>query len=239
MRTKLIIIGVLCMLFTSVASADTTEAKIDSLLSSSDPFTADITALNNVGSIYSDDNKLRIVSWNNRNDDGTFSYNCYFIYRKRSGKKAVTYKLSASNAVKPTDNGSYGDSNWYGSLYYNAYAVKGGYILLGYQTYRDISRVKVIEPLKISEKAFSLGNKVFDMDGVKTSRVVFEYSPNAIMSINYDGARRTFTFDNLSPENPNLRGMYQYYGPDFTYNSLILKKKRWTLVKNVDARNNE
>ncbi|MBQ4033325.1 MAG: hypothetical protein II620_05110 [Paludibacteraceae bacterium] len=232
----------LLLLSSSVAAADVTEQKVDSIFKATDPFKADLSTMQNVGSVMSDDGKLRIVSWNNRSENGTFEYYNYFIYKKRSKDKPTVKKFTAKNAALPKNKGKYNANNWYGCLYYKAVAVKGGYMLLGYQTYRDISRVKIIEPLNINGERFTLGDDVFEKAASgkkKESRAVFEYSNNAVMNISYEPKEKRFVFDHLSPENPNLKGMFQYYGPDFTYDALTLKKKRWTLTEDIDIKNKE
>ena len=205
--------------------ADKTELKVDSVFSNSDPFTADLTPLNNVGSILSDDGKLRIVSWNNRKEDGGFEYYTYFIYKKNKKTKPFVHKLYCPKATKPINIGKYNANNWYGGLYYKAFAIKKGYLLLGYQTYRDISRVKFIEPVTITKKDVVFGDDIFLLDKKPQSRAVFEYSAKAVMSITYDEHSKQFVFDHLSPENPNMKGLFQYYGPDFSYDALKSKKK--------------
>ncbi len=235
-KTKLTAI---LLLASSALFADVTEQKVDSIFKVSDPFKADLSAMQNVGSVMSDDGKLRIVSWNSRNENGVFEYCNYFIYKKKSKSQPTVSKFYCSEAFKPADRGKYNSSNWYGCLYYKAVAVKGGYMLLGYQTYRDISRVKLIEPLKIDNNRFTLGDRVFYLGKNPQDRAVFEYSDNAVMSIDYDASARRFVFDHLSPENPNLKGMFQYYGPDFTYDAMTLKKKRWMLKEDIDIKNKE
>lgn len=230
---------VLLMLVSVAVFADITEQKVDSILKVSDPFKADLSAMQNVGSVMSDDGKLRIISWNRRDENGIFEYYNYFIYKKKSKGKPVIQKFVCNNAFKPEDKKKYSANNWYGCLYYKAVAIKGGYILLGYQTYRDISRVKLIESLKIEDNSFTLGDRVFYLGKNPQERAVFEYSANAVMSIDYDASARRFIFDHLSPENPNLKGMFQYYGPDFTYDALTLKKKRWMLKEDIDIKNKE
>lgn len=231
------------LLICSAATAGVIEQKVDSILNVEEPFSADFSTIQNVGSVLSNDGKLRIVSWNNRHEDGTFEYHNYFIYKKNNKSKTRIYKLTCLNATKPKNNGKYNANNWYGCLYYKAVAINGGYILLGYQTYRDISRVKVIEPLKTDGEKFILGDNVFAINGGRNkkmqSRAVYEYSSNAIMNIEYDHRGRRFIFDHLSPENPNLTGMFQYYGPDFTYDALTLKKKRWILTEDIDIKNKQ
>ncbi|MCQ2351111.1 MAG: hypothetical protein MJ003_03955 [Paludibacteraceae bacterium] len=222
----------------SVVMADETEARLDSMLNvTNDAFSIDVSNINNVGSVISDDGKLRIISWNNRLENGSFEYYSYFIFKKNGKSKATVRKFVSKNALKPKNSGKYFANNWYGCLYYKAFATKSGYILLGYQTYQDISRVKLIEPLEIKGNDFILGNDIFRANGKKQSRAVFEYSANAVMSIEYDKSGKRFVFDHLSPENPNLKGVFSYYGPDFTYDSFTLKKKLWVLTEDIDIKN--
>lgn len=237
---KIILIAVVLLLAASGYATDITEMMVDSLLKrSADPFAVNVSALSNVGSIMSEDGRLRIISWNNRKADGVFEYYTYFIYKKKHNSNSIVKKMVTTNAVKPEINGKYNANNWYGALYYSAFAIKDGYILLGYQTYRDISRVKVIEPLRVSGGEIVLGDDIFLFGNKKTDRAVFEYSSNTTMSIEYDPITRSFIFDHLSPENPELTGIYQYYGPDFTYDALTLKKKLWRLKEDIDVKNKE
>lgn len=236
---KQTILSIIALLITTAAFADPTEQKVDSIFSTTDPFKAELGSMPNVGSVMSTDGKLRIVSWNNRNTDGTFEYYNYFIYKKKGNAKPQVQKFVCQDAKLPKNSGKYNANNWYGALYYKAIAIKGGYILLGYQTYRDISRVKIIEPLNVGGKNFTLGDNVFQIGKKTQSRAVYEYSSNAVMSVEYDPKNKRFIFDHLSPENPNLKGMFQYYGPDFTYDALTLKKKRWTLTEDIDIKNKE
>ena len=61
----------------------------------------------------------------------------------------------------------------------------------------------------------------------------------ANMNIEYDPEHQRFIFDHLSPSEPAFEGVYAYYGPDFTFDSLALKKKLWTLESDIDIKNKE
>ena len=130
MKIFKLLLGVL-LLSSSVAVADVTEQKVDSIFKAEDPFKADLSAMQNVGSVMSNDGKLRIVSWNNRKTEGAFEYYTYFIYKKHSKDKPTVRKFITQNAVLPKTKGKYNANNWYGCLYYKAVAVKDGYMLLG------------------------------------------------------------------------------------------------------------
>ncbi len=83
MRTLKQYFVLLLLLSSSVAVADVTEQKVDSIFKAEDPFRADLSTMQNVGSVMSNDGKLRIVSWNNRKTEGAFEYYTYFIYKKQ------------------------------------------------------------------------------------------------------------------------------------------------------------
>lgn len=193
---------------------------------------------NRIGSVISDDNKLKIISWNYRLSDNTFSYEAVII--KNSGRKnpqVKTWTLTSKKAFKPTENEIYNSKNWYGALYYNIVSWRGKYILLGYSTYNNISKIKVIEILDFKNNQPILGEKVFKKENFITHRMVFEYSFMANMSLVYDSEREEFIFDHLSPEESSMKGLYQYYGPDFSIDILKEHRRMWILEEDVDIRN--
>ncbi len=193
---------------------------------------------NRIGSVISSDNKLKIISWNYRLNDNKYAYEAIII--KNSNKKKPKVKIweaSCKEAIKPTDNKRYSLSKWYGALYYNIIPWKGDYILLGYSTYNNISKLKVIEVLSFDNKTPAFGKKVFKKENKIFSRMVFEYSYMANMSLIYNEEKKEFVFDHLSPEEPSMKGLYQYYGPDFSIDALRENRKTWEYVEDIDARN--
>lgn len=237
-------------LFCSILEQETDSAKISAnkkfneafaeRLAQSDSFTANFDSLPNVGSIYSDDGKLRILSWNYKLSDGSFGYNCHFLYKENKRANTEHYSVTTEQAFKPSENKIIKPSAWYGALYYNAIKQKDGYLLLGFGQYNEISKMKFIDVLKLGKKQISFGQKIFkpySNSNKCTYRIVFEYSSTADMNLSYDKASRRFIFDHLSPEQASLEGIYQYYGPDFSVDALRLKKKFWTIEESIDQRN--
>lgn len=194
---------------------------------------------NRIGSVFSDDNKLKIISWNYQLTDKTYAYEAVVI--KNSGRnkpKVRVWSLSCLNSFKPTENKIYNTKNWYGSLYYKIVSWKGNYILLGYSTYNNYTKTKLIDILSLENNRITFGKKVFKKGNKTLSRMVFEYSVMANMSLVYDSERKEFVFDHLSPEEPSMKGLYQYYGPDFSVDALRENRKFWEYHEDIDARNN-
>ena len=57
------------------------------------------------------------------------------------------------------------------------------------------------------------------------------------MSLRYEKKKKMIVFDHLSPSSPSLKGKYEYYGPDFTYDGFSFKKGIWHYRKNLEMRN--
>ena len=192
-----------------------------------------------IGCVISPDSKLKIISWNYKLQDNAFGYETIIIKNSNKKKpKVKAWSVSSKEAFKPTENKTYNSKNWYGALYYNIIPWKGDYILLGYSTYNNISKVKVIEVLNLEKKRPTLGQKVFKKENKTFSRMVFEYSYMANMSLVYNSETKEFVFDHLSPEEPSMKGLFQYYGPDFSVDVLQENRKYWEYKSDVDVRNN-
>ena len=209
--------------------------RLSGTLTQDGAFDYPFASLTRMGKIMSDDATLRAFSWNYRQDNGTYGYECFFLWRKK-GKERV-YHLSTNKGTKPDNNVQYNANDWYGSLYYSIFAIRGDYYLLGYSTCNDITKLKVIDVLSIRGDDMSLGAPVFGEGKKARLREVFEYSAKAQMTLTYDPDGNRFVFDHLSPSEPALKGMYQFYGPDFSYESLTLKKKRWIRNDDIDIKN--
>jgi len=81
------------------------------------------------------------------------------------------------------------------------------------------------------------GAPIFKNDRYTYNRLVFKYSHGANMLLRYDPKKKMIVMDNLEPSDAMYKGVYRFYGPDFTYNGYKFEKGKWVLYKNVDVRN--
>jgi hypothetical protein len=83
------------------------------------------------------------------------------------------------------------------------------------------------------------GMPVFDgmKDRPGARRIIFEYSRQASMLLDYQTADKTIIFDHLAPRDENVRGQYEFYGPDFSYDGLRLVSGRWRLIEDLPLKN--
>ncbi|MFW5754904.1 MAG: hypothetical protein ACOCV9_08875, partial [Marinilabiliaceae bacterium] len=81
------------------------------------------------------------------------------------------------------------------------------------------------------------GAPVFDYQGQRRQRLIFEYSNQANMMLRYDDQNERIVMDHLAPRSPRYEGDRSYYGPDFSYDALKFEGGKWVLIEDVDVRN--
>ena len=231
----------------SFAINDTLKNKITILLNNAESFDNQLSALNNLGKCYSDDHLIRIYSWAFPLSDKTYHYECFIQYK--SDKQVYLYPLTCKNeAYQPQQNGSIDPcANWYGALYYKAVFTRQKkakcYTLLGWAGNDATSDYKIIETLWIDAKGkLTIGGKnIFDNNGVTSTRILLKYSNDAKVGLDFQDSNTRIVFDHLVPSEPTYKGIYSYYGPDFTYDGYeyLNKKGIWEFVENIDAKNKE
>jgi len=215
------------------------ETELKTALQASESFDYPFESLVFLGKIYSDDNLLRIYSWNVPFYDGTFHYGC--IIQQKKGNILTVLKIK-ENAFKPPLDKYIPADNWYGALYFRAIPVvdkkKTYYTLLGWAGNDDLTNFKLIDALTLDDKGNAkFGLAVFKVKNKTHHRIIFEYGDRYTMSLDYDKRKRRIVFDHLAPSSPKYKELYTHYGPDFSYDAFQLKKSVWILVEDIDARN--
>ena len=70
---------------------------------------------------------------------------------------------------------------------------------------------------------------------------MFEYSSEVSMSLKYIERKKQIIYSHLASREDGafLEGMFQFYGPDGSFDAIELKKDRWVSIEDVDARTNQ
>lgn len=195
-----------------------------------------------LGILSSPDSLFRICHWNLPLRDGTHMY-FGFIQMNPESFGNVVYELTdlSGQLTEPEDK-TLQQGDWFGCLYYDIVPVYRGegnyYTLLGSDMNNLFSSRKVIETLSFdSPHAPVFGLPVIHTGKMVKKRMVFEFADRAKMSLTYHPDRQMIIFDHLSPPDPSLTGLYQFYGPDFSYDGLDLSGGKWVLQEDIDVRN--
>lgn len=217
--------------------------QLDTLLSDPTAFYYPFDSLLNIGKVYSNDKKIRILTWNFQYKDKSYEYFGYILYYNESKKEYRHYRLTdKSESLAKADEKTLEKDEWYGNLIYKAISYEDRnttkYILLGWDGYDELITRKVIDVLffdKNEEPVF--GDDIFRYEGKKLSRVFFDFSSRGSMMLRYDEELKYIVFDHLAPTRANLTGQKQFYGPDGTQDAFFCEKGKWMQLSNVILKN--
>lgn len=200
--------------------------------------------LKNLSKLTSDDELLRVYTWNMPKDNGTYQYFGFTQYYLKKQKKYAVHELhDFSHEITNPETASLTAKKWYGALYYEIVTTehkrKTYYTLIGWDGNDLMTNKKIIEVVQFSGSGnprFSA--PLFRRQNRVAKRVVFEYSKQASMTLRYDTKAKMIVFDHLAPSQPTFEGQFQYYGPDFSYDGLFFNKDgRWQYVEDIDIKN--
>lgn len=212
------------------------------VLNMDESFDYDFPSLKYIGNLKSDDDNLRIITWNLPYYDGTHQY-FGFIQFKKNQRTVLTYELNdQSEQIKNPEFQVLSHKNWYGALYYqiivNKYRGDVYYTLLGTDLNDLHSKKKIVDILQFDrDNQPVIGAPVFKNREKTVSRVIFEYNAKVSMGLSYDESKEMIVYDHLSPSRPSLKGQFQFYGPDFSYDGLKFENGIWNTYHDIDVRN--
>lgn len=192
----------------------------------------------------SPDKRFRIFSWNIMNDDGSYRYYGTIQMNNPQGKLEMFPLVDYSPAFKKPADSITTNERWYGAQYYRIISVLNNvkmpyYVLLGWKGNTIRTTKKVIEILYFKDGKAFFGMPVFDgnKDTPTMKRAIFEYDRKASMVLNYEPSIGSIVFDHLAPPDPKLKGKFEFYGPDFSYDGYRLLNGRWRYVEDLELKN--
>jgi hypothetical protein len=199
-------------------------------------------SLKYIGKTYATDSTLRIFSWNIPKPDGTHNYYGFIQLKDWDNLEVKLFELRHDpSSILNSEDQLVGSENWYGCLYYDVIPVATGtrkyYTLLGFDLNNQLTNKKLIDMLYIENDVLTLGAPLFQIGRRMQSRVIFEYSSRAVMSLRYDYQKKMIVHDHLSPFQPRYEGQFQFYGPDFSFDGFVFENGRWKQVLDIDLSN--
>lgn len=205
-------------------------------------FAYPFSSLKSIGKIHSQDNLVRVITWNIQYEDLSHDYFSFIMKKdERRDRVYVTELQRQKQHFGMIRDESVNHENWYGALYYEIIDVERRnrmyYTLLGYDANNQSSSIKLIDVLYFTGSKPNFGYPFFDTKEGRARRVIFEHANKATMSLKYDPQREKIIFDHLTPESPGLKEFRSHYIPDMSYDAYNWDGKQWNLEEDIIAIN--
>lgn len=196
--------------------------------------------LKSIAVLDSPDGKIRIVNWNIEYPDFSYSYGAFLMVKEANKIRIIELEDNLdAYSLRPEEILHH--SQWYGALYYKIIPFENGkrteYLLMGWDGGTTGSNFKILDVLVVGKKNIQFGSPVFVANDKLKNRVVFEYSEQAVMNMRFEEKYGRVVIDHLSPESPDLEGIFSYYVPDLSYDSYVYNGAYWQLKEDVIAVN--
>lgn len=188
------------------------------------------------------DSSFRIFTWQLFVNDSTYRY-YGAIQMNRPNLVLHALKDRSREIGEEAVYQQFAPENWYGALYYGlrSFDIKGTgsqYLLMGFNGLEFFNKRKVVEVLSFDAVTGKpvFGSPVFMREkplAMPEQRLVFEYSAEATVRVNWDEQYQMVLFDHLI-QIPSAYGRGFTAVPDGSYDGLKLEKNgRWKFVNKV------
>jgi hypothetical protein len=222
-------------------------ALVDSILNTEGGRMLSFKNLESISVAVSEDGKTKLITWMliRKDELPYYSYFGYLLHRKDAKAFYSVVRLDAIPG-RPKDeleNLKLAPSEWHGCIYYavvhQRHKKYDHYLLLGWAPQSQAITRKLVEPLRLQDKKIQFGAPLIRAGGKAKHRLVFDYNAQATMTLRYDERMKLVVMDHLSPSDPRpeAKGMYNLYGPDFSYDGLKFEKGHWNFLRDIDVRN--
>ena len=216
--------------------------RLRSLLSVKEDFNNRFESINRMSTLISEDDKLKICTWNIEKEDATHNFYGLIVLNHTKSDLEIFPLIDVTEKLRSPERSSLTPQKWYGAIYYDiietSYKKNTYYTLLGFKGNDEFTKIKVLDALTIlSNGNIRFGTNIFNKNPGYTNRIIYEYSSNANMMLRYDKNLKMIVMDNLAPSSNLYRNVYRFYGPDFSYNGYKFEKGKWMLYLDLDLRN--
>ena len=129
------------------------------------------------------------------------------------------------------------ESETEGWLFYDLVAFESGeqiyYALLGWRK-TPATNQKIVRIARFNRNGTVRFDRPLLQRGTSRSgTLAFEYAGDGSMMLKQDKKGKRIIFDHLAPKNPKYKGYFMFYGPDGSYDALVLKGGKWLYQENV------
>lgn len=213
--------------------------QLDSFLSTENAFNQLLDQLIGLSVLKSEDNKVRLITWQLYHDPNHYTYHGFIQHKNGSYKKLK----DGSPEMKTVEFSVHKPNDWYGALYYNIHHFKhkgkDHYLLFGYDAFELYNKRKVLDVLHFDDDFnVKFGAPLLEIqDAYKRKhtvhRYLLEYSSSVNVTLNYSKEMNMVIYDHLIYGTP-IKEAGPSNVPDGSYCGLKLTPKGlWEYVDKV------
>ena len=206
-------------------------------------FSYPFDSLKRISIVKSPDNAFRLITWFVPLDDGTYRFFGTIQMGTKDGKLKL-YPL-IDNTDNISDVNVLGNTkNWFGARYYEIMPVivsgrQPYYVLIGWKGNNTKTTKKVLDVLSFEKDEPIFGKAVFEgpKGAVVKNRVIFEYNKLNSMTLTLDKSINMLVFDHLAPFSEDMKGNFEYYASDLSFDAYKIVNGKLKLIENVELKN--
>jgi hypothetical protein len=198
----------------------------------------------NLSKLTAESKQFRLFTWLVPLKDGTFQYNGMALVKQKHGLEIIDLKDQSAEMEKP-EYAWLKPSKWFGAIYYQTFEVKykkNRYqVYLGYRPGDRKVQEKIIEVVQLKNGKLEFGAKIFETPlladfkyAQRPYRLRLRYSKKVVASLKYVPAEKMIIMDHLSPPDASMKGQWELYGPDFSYDGLEWEDGKFQLRKQIE-----
>lgn len=206
-----------------------------------DAIQLDLRNVRNLMQITNNDSSLRVLTWAVRDAKNSYHYHG-FIQRVADNGYVWEELIDQSSKIEHPEKQELSATKWYGCLYYDLLEIDNGLktinTLVGWDGNNTMSHKKIIDHLFFDQNDSARFGAPIMREAKNTYlyRKVFEFSGDLKMTLDLKRSpKKRIIFDHLSPSNPSLVGVYEYYGPDLTFDAYEWGGQFWDFVSDIDT----
>ncbi len=204
-------------------------------------FDDNLSGIARMKTLFTKDRQVKICTYGISFSDFSNLFYGAVIVKEDNGAVKLFQLTDKSDGIRSPTRASLTTKKWYGATYLDIvetkYQKKTFYTLLGYKGQDEFVKKRVVDMMMLTGGKPHFGTPVFKQGRYTYNRLIFQYSLGANMLLRYDAKEKMIVMDNLVPSEPFYKGVFRFYGPDFSYNGYEFEKGKWILHNNIDLRN--
>ncbi len=208
----------------------------------------DFSQLENFKDLHSPDSNLRIITYFFQKNKDEFvlggelmAWNPKYDGKSKDSEKWLAFYSSTliQKNSKITRDTTYSSSDWPAAWYYKVIQKEDKYgqtyyTLIGWIPKNRISQQKIVDVFYLKNDKLHFGAPIFEREGKREYRLLYEYGAQNTMRLSYQEDKDQIIMDHLSPPGAEYHGIYEYYGPDFSYDAFRWEEGRWVYYPDID-----